>query len=318
MSHDRESIPSLAPRFPLTALLVEDNPVDSELCIEFLSGAQFDLTADRARTPEEFVEKLQIANYDVVLADYHLGPAWTGMDAFDILQEQGRDVPFILVTAALGEDTAVECMNRGIADYVLKDRMERLPVAIYRALEQRAARNERRRAERSLAHAEMKFRALAEFMPAAVFLEQGTRCSYVNRSAEALTGFPRGELLNRSFWQLVPEQLRPEVYAQLHRAQSEDMPVRCRAQIVTKSGAERWLDCTVKVIQIDGGFAELITAVPAPRPADHPVAPQYSVAPRGLVPAGSPYHRTVPVLAGRKQLVARTEVQLARAVTRFV
>jgi PAS domain S-box-containing protein len=318
MTNDRESVPSLAPKFPLTVLLVEDNSVDAELCIEFLSGAQFDLTADLAQTPEEFVEKLQIANYDVVLADYHLGPAWTGMDAFDILQEQGRDVPFILITAALGDDTAIECMNRGIADYILKDRMERLPVAIYRALEQRAARNERRRAERSLAHAEVKFRALAEFMPAAVFLEQGTRCNFANRAAEALTGFSRSELLNSSFWQLIPEQLRPEVYAQLHRAQSAEMPVRCRAQIVTKWGAERCLDCTVKVLQVDGGLAELITAVPIPRLADHPVAPKYSLAPRGLVPAGSPHHRAVPVVAGKTQMVARTDVQLARAIGRFV
>ena len=267
MPETHHSIPSLAPRFPLTVLIVENNPLDAELCIDFLAGAQFDLTVDIAQTPEEFVEKLQIAHYDVILADYHLG-SWTGMDALGLLQEHGRDIPFILLTAGLGEQTAVECMKRGLADYVLRDRIDRLPVAIFRALEQGAARSERRRVERIREQAEAKFRALAEFMPAAVFLEQGSKCSYANRAAEAVTGFARVELKDKSFWQLVPEESRAVAYAQLHRSHAAELPEKCRTHITTKSGAERWLECTVKVLQIEGGLAELITAVPIARPAE--------------------------------------------------
>lgn len=268
MSTDQERLPSLAPKFPLKVLVVEDNPADAELCIEFLSVAQFEVTADIAQTPKEFLTSLQTASYDIILADYNLG-RWTGMDAFDLLQKEGCDIPFILLTAGLGDQTAVECMKRGLADYVLKDRMERLPVAIYRALEEKGARNERRRIERAVEEAEGQFRALAECARAAVFVEQDGRCTYVNHAAEAITGFPQKQLLQMGLWELIPEPSRASVYVrQIHGPRHGELPIRCQAPIVTKFGAERWLDCTVKLIHKQGRFAILMTAVPIPRPAE--------------------------------------------------
>jgi PAS domain S-box-containing protein len=263
-----ESTVSLAPKFPLSVLLVENNPVDAQTYLDFLTGAQFDLTADVAHTPEEFVEKLQMSNYDIILADYHMGSAWTGMDALDLLQEEGRDIPFILLTAPMGDQIAVDYMKSGLADYILKDRLDRLPVAIYRALEQRAARKEQLRAEHALEQTETKFRALADLMPSAVFLQQGTQCSFVNRAAEALTGYRRSQLMQMSFWQMISEAARVTTYEQIHRAQSADLPVQCRTQITTKWGTERSLDCRVKVLQMEGGIAALITAVPVPALAE--------------------------------------------------
>jgi PAS domain S-box-containing protein len=268
MSSNAEPATSLAPKFPLSVLLVENNPLDAQSYIDFLTGAQFDLSAEVAHTAEEFVEKLQMSNYDIILADYHMGSAWTGMDALDLLQEEGRDIPFILLTAPLGDQIAVDYMKNGLADYILKDRLDRLPVAIYRALEQRAARKEQLRAEHALEHTETKFRALAEFMPAAVFLQQGTQCSYVNRAAEAVTGYRRSQLMQMSFWQMIHDAARVSTYEQIHRAQSADLPVRCRTQITTKWGTERWLDCRVKVLQMEGGIAALITALPIPAPGE--------------------------------------------------
>jgi PAS domain S-box-containing protein len=263
-----ESTVSLAPKFPLSVLLVENNPVDAQTYLDFLTGAQFDLTADVAHTPEEFVEKLQMSNYDIILADYHMGSAWTGMDALDLLQEEGRDIPFILLTAPMGDQIAVDYMKSGLADYILKDRLDRLPVAIYRALEQRAARKEQLRAEHALEQTETKFRALADLMSSAVFLQQGTQCSFVNRAAEALTGYRRSQLMQMSFWQMISEAARVTTYEQIHRAQSADLPVQCRTQITTKWGTERSLDCRVKVLQMEGGIAALITAVPVPARAE--------------------------------------------------
>src|SRR5580704_8291185 len=143
MTNEQQGKASLAPRFPLSLLLVEDNPADAELCLEFLDRAQFDIRSDVVATAAEFTDRTSKMDYDIIVADYNLG-RWTGMDALDLLHQQGHDVPFILLTTALGDQTAVECMQRGIADYVLKNRMDLLPVAIYRALEQKALRNERR------------------------------------------------------------------------------------------------------------------------------------------------------------------------------
>jgi light-regulated signal transduction histidine kinase (bacteriophytochrome) len=86
----------------------------------------------------------------MVLADYNLGQ-WRGMDALNILQEEGLDVPLILVSGALGDVTAVECIKRGATDYVLKESLTRLPVSIRRALEEKVLRQEKKSAQAALA-----------------------------------------------------------------------------------------------------------------------------------------------------------------------
>ena len=87
---------------------------------------------------------------DVVLADYNL-PQWQGMEALDVLRREGLDIPLILVSGALGDVTAVECIKRGATDYVLKDGLARLPEAIRRALQEKRRLHLRCQAEGDLA-----------------------------------------------------------------------------------------------------------------------------------------------------------------------
>jgi PAS domain S-box-containing protein len=264
-----QSIPSLAPKFPLAILLVEDNPVHAELCLEVLSGAEFDLTAEHVATHDEFVGKLRTGAYDIVLSDYHLG-TWTGLEALDAMHEMGLDIPFLLMTSALEERTAVECTRRGITDYVLKSRLDQLPAAIHQALEQRAARVERERAELSMARAESKFRELAEYIPNAVFIDRGSKCTYVNSAAEAITGYSRIELASNGFWSLIPEQCKSSAEGQRRHARRTEETVRCRTQIATRWGSERSVEFTIKALEIAGARAELITVVPVVQPHSAP------------------------------------------------
>ncbi|MDA2913202.1 response regulator [Acidobacteriia bacterium AH_259_A11_L15] len=133
----------------LRLLIVEDRPADAEICLRKLTKAGFEVSADVVQSPEEFAERLRSQLYDIVLADYKL-PGWTGMDALESLQQQGKEIPFILVTGVLGEETAMECIKRGASDYVLKDRLARLPVAVRRALQEKALREERNQAEEEI------------------------------------------------------------------------------------------------------------------------------------------------------------------------
>jgi PAS domain S-box-containing protein len=184
------------------------------------------------------------------------------MDVLKLLTQKGCDTPFILLTAALGDQTAVECMKLGVTDYVLKDRMDRLPVAIYRALEQKVSRKERERSNRLVMASERKFRALADAIPTAVFLEQGTRCCYVNRAAMTLTGYTRGELLAKSFSQLIPDDLRKGLAERFDGGLDSDEPATSyETRILTREGQLRWLNVTVGMFQLDGRLAALITAV---------------------------------------------------------
>ena len=134
---------------PLRVLFLEDDPADVELCLEELKRAGVAVSADLVQTPEDFQARLHAASYDLILADYNL-PGWTGMDALEALRTDGQDIPFVLVTGKLGEETAVECIKKGAADCVLKDRLVRLPLAVRRALQEKVLRQERIRAEEKI------------------------------------------------------------------------------------------------------------------------------------------------------------------------
>lgn len=131
----------------INILMIENDPVDAELCLLALKKAGMNICTEIAQTPEEFQSKIAGGAYDLILADYNLS-GWTGLDAFETSRRQGCETPFILVTGAVGEEAAVECIRRGIADYILKDRLARLPYAVERTLEEKALRDESARAEK--------------------------------------------------------------------------------------------------------------------------------------------------------------------------
>lgn len=250
-----------APQFPLNALLIEDNPDDAELCLRTLRKAQFEVQADVVSTAEEFTNRLKTTTFDVILSDYNLGN-WNGMDALALLRNDKLDTPFILVTGALGEETAVECVKSGVTDYVLKDRMERLPVAIHRAMKEKCLCNERQEAERALGESEAKFRMLTEAIPAAVFVEQDTQCCYVNYAAERITGYSRQELLGMNFWQLIlPSSRNALIERSVKCADGDESACHDETQILNKKGEKRWLDVTVGTFQIKGKLAALIAGM---------------------------------------------------------
>jgi signal transduction histidine kinase len=131
-------------------LQVEDNPLDVELVQRELRRAGFEFTAAVVQTPEDFTREVRTRRPHVVLADYNL-PHWRGIEALKIIESEGLDIPLILVTGALGEVTAVECLKQGATDYVLKGALTRLPTAIRRALQEKKLREQRRKAEEALA-----------------------------------------------------------------------------------------------------------------------------------------------------------------------
>src|SRR5207302_1730368 len=139
--------PALAVR-PKRVLLIEHEGADVELTVRALRNNWAELHIDVVSTPEA-LEESEPHSYDVVLSDYRL-PGWNGMEAFRNLKDRGVNVPFILITGTIGEERAVDCIKQGIADYVLKDKLVKLPIAVERALEEYATRQERSRALQEL------------------------------------------------------------------------------------------------------------------------------------------------------------------------
>ncbi len=182
--------PDLWSAQPLRVLIVEHNAADVELCVAELRRAGFLAQVDVAENRQQLLTNLRAASYDVVLADYRL-PSWTGLDALAALRELGLDMPFILVTGTIGEEGAVEAMKQGVTDYVLKNRIERLPQVVRRALDERAGKEARRQAEEALRGSEARYRSLVENATYGVcFCGVDGRFLTVNPALLRMLGYP--------------------------------------------------------------------------------------------------------------------------------
>ena len=141
---------SAGPDAKLHVLLVEDNALDAALVVRELCKGGFDITADVVQDEAAFTQALRTHLPEVVLADYNL-PSWKGMETLNVLRREGLDIPMILVSGALGDVTAVECIRQGATDYVLKDGLARLAEVIRRALREKNERTLRHQVEKDLA-----------------------------------------------------------------------------------------------------------------------------------------------------------------------
>ncbi len=129
----------------LRLLILEDRPTDAELMLRELRRAGYEPEWRRVETEPDYLAQLD-QGWELILADYNL-PQFTGLRALELLKERGLDIPLIIVSASIGEDKAVEAMQTGASDYVMKDRLVRLGPAVERGLRESAERRERRQAE---------------------------------------------------------------------------------------------------------------------------------------------------------------------------
>jgi PAS domain S-box-containing protein len=194
----------------LAVLLLEDNPVDAELAIRKLKSAGFQIAVDGARSAQEFQARAQQKPYDIIIGDYRI-PGWTGLEAVKWLRSSGITTPFVLVTGTLGDELAIECLKSGVDDYVLKDNLERLPVAVRRSLAEQALREERDLAESELRKSEEQYRMLfqANPLPMWVFDTETLRFLAVNDAALHHYGYTLSEFLSMTIKDIrPPEELR--------------------------------------------------------------------------------------------------------------
>jgi PAS domain S-box-containing protein len=153
---------------PIAILLLEDDPLDADLCLRKLESSGLSFSIKNIGSPEEFKLEISSNKYDIVLGDYRM-PEWTGLEAVRWLRASGYSTPFILVTGTLGDELAVECIREGANDYVLKDKMERLPFALLRAVEETKLRVERDKSERERRQSEQQYASIIKGAPYGIY-----------------------------------------------------------------------------------------------------------------------------------------------------
>jgi signal transduction histidine kinase/FixJ family two-component response regulator len=174
----------------LAVLLVEDNPDDAFLLERHLRRNGVAVQVTRVETAEELVAELgRERPPDVLLADYNL-PHFSGPAALQILKASGIDIPFIMMSGAVSEETAVESMRAGAQDYVTKQNLTRLVPALERELNEAVARRGRRAAEIALKASEARFHRLVEAMPVGLLISDASgTIVYANKAIERMLGY---------------------------------------------------------------------------------------------------------------------------------
>jgi PAS domain S-box-containing protein len=240
---------------PLRVLIVEDSEEDALLIAHEL-GRAYDLDYDRVATAAQMQAALE-KYWDVIISDFSM-PGFDGLDALRLLQKSKLDIPFIIVSGAIGEDIAVHVMKSGASDYVMKGKLARLVPAIEREVREAESRLERRRSEMALAH----LAAIVESSDDAIIgmAMDGTVLSW-NFGAEKIYGYSAEEALGHRISLVAPPISAgeiPQIFDKIKRGERMD---RYETVRVKKDGMPIDVSLTISPIKDPSGKVTGVSAI---------------------------------------------------------
>ncbi len=184
----------------LRVLIVEDSEDDTMLLGRELRRGGYEPMFKRVDTAIAMNAALEQQTWDIVLSDYSM-PQFSAPAALRLLQKKELDLPFIIVSGVIGENTAVAAMKAGAHDFILKGNLARLVPAIERELRETAQRWERRQAEEALRASEERFRLLVDGVKdyAIIMMDTDGRFVSWNAGAERIFGYQESEIIGQPF-----------------------------------------------------------------------------------------------------------------------
>ncbi len=202
---------------PIKILIAEDSASDAELLLRAMNRAGYDPEWQRVETEGDFLGALH-AGLDLVLSDYSM-PQFTGLRALELVRARHPEIPFIVVSGTIGEETAVETMRLGATDYLLKDRLGRLGPAISRALENGRLRRERRQNELALRNSELKLRRVTDNARVGlIMVDADHRYTFANNTYAEILGLPSSDIVGRLLSDVLGPLYEEQIRSRLDRA----------------------------------------------------------------------------------------------------
>ena len=245
----------------LRVLIVDDSEDDALLLIRHLKKGGYAPEYELMETAAAMRNALQDKKWDIILCDYKM-PRFNAISAISLLKETRIDIPIIIVSGTIGEDTAVECMRLGAHDYIMKANLSRLCPAIARELKEAKARDERRKAEDDLRESERKYKLITEKMTDIVWIADGKlRTIYVTPSVKTILGFSQEERMNQTIdQQLTPDSLSVAIQTMARELAVEkqghgdpDRVVTLILEYYHKDGSTRWMETITSPLRNDKG-----------------------------------------------------------------
>lgn len=241
---------------PLRVLVVEDSEDDTLLLLHELRRGGYEPTHRRVDTEQAMKDALREREWDLVVSDHSM-PNFSSSAALELLRSKGYvDLPFIIVSGQIGEDSAVLAMKSGAQDYLMKDNLRRLNSAIERELREAEVRRERRRAEEAQRRAEDKYRGIFENAVEGIFQStaDGTFLT-ANPALARMFGYETPDDLLRDV-SSIGEQLyvSPELRAEFDRLVRRDGFVRgFEMQMYRADGSVMWASASARAVRDESG-----------------------------------------------------------------
>jgi two-component system, NarL family, sensor histidine kinase UhpB len=246
----------------LRFVLLEDDPNDAELIQLELGRNGFAVGWRHVASEKDFREALTSSRVDLVLADYTL-PGFDGLAALKITQKLCPGVPFIFVSGSLGEERATEALKSGATDYVLKDRLRRLPTVVNRALLEARERRERRQAESALEEQRVLLATVMDSLPEIIYsVDTANRITTVNRALMEASKKKREELIGRLLSEIWADETSIEVETQNAAIIRTGRGIADQERAwISPDGSVRWFTLTRAPLRDHGKITGLVCAI---------------------------------------------------------
>jgi PAS domain S-box-containing protein len=228
---------------PVRVLIIEDNEDDTILEIDALIRGGFTIDYEKIETREELLHALQEKTWDCIISDYAM-PRFSGLEALDELKKSGIDIPFILISGTIGEETAVSAMKAGASDYIMKSNLSRLIPAFERELRESESRRQKRQAEAAIQFERILLRTLIDNLPDFIYVKDSDcRIIVANKSSVDFMGYAsESQIMGKTDLDIFTDENGNRGFIQdLAVLQTGNPILNLEEEFVDSRGVKRWL-----------------------------------------------------------------------------
>lgn len=231
-------------------LMIEDMEDDALLVLRELKRGGFAPVFQKVNSAEATEKALRNQPWDVVLCDYKM-PAFNAPAAIALIKKINRELPIIIVSGNIGEETAIECMRLGAQDYIMKSNLSRLCPAVARELEEAKTRKGKKLAEELLSQSEEKHRVILENIEDGYYeVDLAGHFTFFNDAVCRILGYPRDELLGMSFKDYSNAENADILFHVFHEIYQTGSPAKeIHWQIISKDGEKKYIEASASLIQ---------------------------------------------------------------------